>query len=469
MSTVPVSSQGVHSNSIEGSVSSPKHTFVTGFSLVTFLVIAVCYWAIDHSWTNSVYFFDTVIEEDLAENVTADRLKEVNPYSTVARVALALWGIVAFAQRRTVRWEWRVALPYAAIVFLAMLFLSFLWSINPVHTLFKLTVLLFVGMAAYGIASTLTLVQFLTAVGMTSVVFVMLGFLAEVSLGQFNPWRDYRFVGTTHPNTEAIYGSLLCLISPLFFRKTGWGFWFALALFLFGFTVVWFTKSRTTLVGLLLALGASSFLFLPSRYRLETLLVGFVFGTIAVVAMTILPAQRIRELSEIATMGRGEEVASLTGRIPLWEELLDSIGERPWIGHGYLAYWDAKQVERLEDIFHWEIPHGHNLYLDMMLDVGVLGLVCLIVVIGCALIESVRRYSRTGLLEYGIVLGLIVYATVHGLAESLFKLPGFPMFVMVTCVCYLLIQNEVIPEQHEKNGPFPLENQRGNSAIRQSV
>lgn len=440
---------------------------MTCFSLCTFLVIAVCYWAIDHSWTNSIYFFDTVIEEDLAENVTADRLKEVNPYSTIARIALALWGIVAFSQRRTVSWGWRVGLPYAAVVFLAMLFLSFLWSINPVHTLFKLTVLLFVGIAAYGIASTLTLVQFLTAVGMTSLVFIMLGFLAEVSLGQFNPWRDYRFVGTTHPNTEAIYGSLICLISPLFFRKTGWGFWFALLLLLFGFTVVWLTKSRTTLVALLLGLGASSFLFLPSRYRLETLLIGFVLGTIAVVATTILPAQRIRELSEIATMGRGEEVASLTGRIPLWEELLGSIAERPWLGHGYLAYWDAKQVERLQDIFHWEIPHGHNLYLDIILDVGVLGFMCLIVVIGCALIESVRRYSRKGLVEYGIVLGLIVYATVHGLAESLFKLPGFPMFVIMTCVCYLLFESEKIPEQDERDVPLLRENQRVNPAIGQ--
>ena len=73
-------------------------------------------------------------------------------------------------------------------------------------------------------------------------------------------------------------------------------------------------------------------------------------------------------------MGRSEDMTTLTGRVPLWDELLHEVGKRPLWGHGYLAFWDAEQVEYLSDLLKWEIPHGHNMYIDVLIDGGIVAL-----------------------------------------------------------------------------------------------
>jgi hypothetical protein len=87
-----------------------------------------------------------------------------------------------------------------------------------------------------------------------------------------------------------------------------------------------------------------------------------------------LGSQATSKAGEIASMGRGEDMTTLTGRIPLWEMLLEAIADSPIVGHGYLAYWDDEQVEYLSSTLRWEIPHGHNMYLVLTLDGGLIAL-----------------------------------------------------------------------------------------------
>jgi O-antigen ligase len=126
--------------------------------------------------------------------------------------------------------------------------------------------------------------------------------------------------------------------------------------------------------------------------------------------------------------------------LPLWEELITSINKRPWLGYGYLAYWDAARVEYLSDTFKWEIPHGHNMYLDIMLDVGFIGLLGYILWYIFALYTAFVRFNETNKIEYAIVIGLGVFAIANGFAESLFKLPTFHLLVLLTAFCSLLFE-----------------------------
>ena len=69
--------------------------------------------------------------------------------------------------------------------------------------------------------------------------------------------------------------------------------------------------------------------------------------------------------------------ASLTGRVPLWQVIITIIAEKPLFGHAYGGFFNANSVD-LQYLwlqFQWQPPGSHSGYLDMMVDLGIVGLV----------------------------------------------------------------------------------------------
>ncbi|KGF71206.1 hypothetical protein LL06_01035 [Hoeflea sp. BAL378] len=67
-----------------------------------------------------------------------------------------------------------------------------------------------------------------------------------------------------------------------------------------------------------------------------------------------------------------------TGRTTLWEFSLSKIPEKPWLGFGLYNFWSTGNVLGLDKPFEaaWDyryIIHGHNNYLDMVLNLGLVG------------------------------------------------------------------------------------------------
>jgi O-antigen ligase len=178
----------------------------------------------------------------------------------------------------------------------------------------------------------------------------------------------------------------------------------------------------------------------------------FVVG-FAAIGSALLSAQSTGELGNLMAMGRSDDVSSLTGRLPLWEELLHWVNKSPLVGYGYLAFWDSKRVEYLSDTFRWEIPHGHNMYLDITLDVGIVGLILFVSLLIFALYSAAKLYVQTGKVEYAIVAGIFICAMVNGAGESLFKLPGFPLFVLISTFIALLHELDEL-QKVESNKPL---------------
>lgn len=77
-----------------------------------------------------------------------------------------------------------------------------------------------------------------------------------------------------------------------------------------------------------------------------------------------------------ALLGKMDRDVTLTGRTLIWASALEAIDNKPWLGHGYSAFWmgslgPSKLI--VADV-GWEAPHAHNGYLDVCLDLGLLGL-----------------------------------------------------------------------------------------------
>jgi exopolysaccharide production protein ExoQ len=116
----------------------------------------------------------------------------------------------------------------------------------------------------------------------------------------------------------------------------------------------------------------------------------YVLGfALAAVALILIATQAPRFL---ALLGKD---ATLTGRIPMWQLVLrDFVSQRLLLGHGLGAFWNL-EANRLavQRAAGWGSPVaiGDNGWLDVLLGLGVLGLAVFVVLLARMLWRSIKR------------------------------------------------------------------------------
>ena len=111
---------------------------------------------------------------------------------------------------------------------------------------------------------------------------------------------------------------------------------------------------------------------------------------------------------------------TLTGRTEVWALALDRAADRPILGFGYRAYWIEGNKIRLMATESWadHINHGHNTYLDLFVELGYLGLVAFILILGILLAKLLSRIRHAN--DYINIWGVssICFILIRGSAES---------------------------------------------------
>ncbi|MGL5133688.1 MAG: O-antigen ligase family protein, partial [Planktothrix sp.] len=81
----------------------------------------------------------------------------------------------------------------------------------------------------------------------------------------------------------------------------------------------------------------------------------------------------------LASLGRGP---TLSGRTTLWELAIEKIRQRYWLGYGYQGFWlDGGGAEIIWKHEGYKPPHAHNGFVNIALDLGVLGLIIFLTII----------------------------------------------------------------------------------------
>jgi O-antigen ligase len=87
----------------------------------------------------------------------------------------------------------------------------------------------------------------------------------------------------------------------------------------------------------------------------------------------------------ITALGRRPD---LTTRVPMWEDMLTMAGN-PIVGYGYESFWLGPRLEYMRE--KWAMEHqAHNGYLEMYLNMGIIGV---IFIIGW-IVKGLRNVSR---------------------------------------------------------------------------
>jgi len=127
----------------------------------------------------------------------------------------------------------------------------------------------------------------------------------------------------------------------------------------------------------------------------------------------------VAEYQEVLLLGRGEETGtSLTGRLPLWEDLSAYISLRPSKGYGYRAVWTPRHIYDIAVSQEWVISEAHSTYIDATLQLGVVGAATLLFTELTTFLYAALYFRKTQQPAYLFLVGGVFFCIVRGFTES---------------------------------------------------
>ena len=120
---------------------------------------------------------------------------------------------------------------------------------------------------------------------------------------------------------------------------------------------------------------------------------------------------------------------TLTGRTGLWSEIWELASNKFWLGYGSYGFWQhwrgldspASQIN-----LYWSAPNAHQGFLDIFVELGMVGLVVLLISILINLSNAIVLFVKTkNKRESVLILVLLLYVIISNFGESFFIRPNF--------------------------------------------
>jgi O-antigen ligase len=223
----------------------------------------------------------------------------------------------------------------------------------------------------------------------------------------------------------------MCLAAATMATGARRGRYLFIALAMLGVGLLLLTKSRTGLFSLMVAIGAFWILRATTRQRLLYGLFAILLVCSISLGGALLEVNVGGHMTDAMLLGREKEhLASLTGRIPLWNELLRLAWQRPMLGFGYGSFWTPERIAvASEAIGGSGVPFAHSAYLEVLLQAGLVGATLLLLVALVGIGRAAARYRDTGDPSAAFLFALMAYGLVHSGLESTFAMPSFASFL----------------------------------------
>jgi O-antigen ligase len=369
-----------------------------------------------------------------------------------AWIEIFLWFIVFLAVAYKLKQErlladyvsrWRRNGALGLFVFLALI--SVFWSVDATITLFRALELLFATLVAAYIGiryRSEQLMEMLFWFGATLLILNVTIVYAAPNTGIMD-WRPYNGAWRGlywNRNHLASFSALLsavfmCRMIVSLARRNAQGILDGVFYFL-SLAVLYFAKSAT---GYILFITLHFFIFcawlwLKISQRLQTRHY-YLLAALSIAGMII----SFTNLETI--LGLFNRSTSLTGRVPLWEAILTSaVSVRPWLGHGFGALWSFESFRlQIMELASWvSQPHiADNGYLEILLHLGVFGLVVLVIFLCTVLVRSCLYGLTEKTFSSFFPLLVILYALVANVTFSLFAETEVFIWMLIVAVLFI--------------------------------
>lgn len=321
-------------------------------------------------------------------------------------------------------YHWRAMLATAfrhrwLLVFALFVLLSVQWSVNPDWTLRRSTA--FLATTAFGIFLSArfdgrTLLKFIAGglgtAAILSYVFAIfvpqLGREVEIHVGA---WRGV-FPQKNNLGQVMVLSTVAFLLLQPQRRSLQWIRWAGAAL---SAGLVVLSTSKTALT-VLLAMLVLLPIFRTLRWHYTVAIPALITAVLAGGSVALFIFSRSEKV--LALLGKDP---TLTGRTEMWELLIQMAGERPLLGYGYSAFWVREwgsPATRVHEILQWETPNAHNGFIDITLEIGLIGLGLFLVSFVFAFARAIRAV-RTGRERYLIwPIAYLSFMLLYNVTES---------------------------------------------------
>ena len=256
-----------------------------------------------------------------------------------------------------------------ALVVLALIAGSMLWSIDPGETLKRAMLYSVIVLGAAGLAGAFEgeeiLRLLLIACGLSAAASLAAYFVTP-NMGRMAVSEELRGV-FPHKN---VIGPVMAIGALAAFhklsRKRSRRASYALLLALFIICAV-MSRSATSLLTIF-AYGAATGLSILLRYpRFRSL--GIILTALAIPLVLVAA---VTKDSLLSMLGKDP---TLTGRTVLWGFVQDNIALKPLLGWGYSAFWqpDNPAANAISLTLGWYVPQAHNGVLEILIELGFVG------------------------------------------------------------------------------------------------
>ncbi|HDR7673496.1 TPA: O-antigen ligase family protein [Bacillus wiedmannii] len=131
---------------------------------------------------------------------------------------------------------------------------------------------------------------------------------------------------------------------------------------------------------------------------------------------------------------------TFTGRSVIWEVVKEKIYDAPYIGYGYESFWTEEYfVSEMYKYFFFKQAHAHNGFLDLILAIGLIGLMIYIVMVFKFLRNCVSTKIESRYLI--ISLNLFVFIWMINLLETDLIYP-YSMFFLLQFFAFHIVTEE---------------------------
>ena len=347
-------------------------------------------------------------------------------------IQLSAFVLLALPKRRRMVLELLPRNPWMLLA-IAFIVMSALWSMDPDQTIRRSIAL--VGTTAVGLLVYIEVgrERLLRFFAINLAIFTVLSVLFALAVPSLGTHVHDKFAGQWRGllgfKNQAAWSASIFIIVWLGTRKTLWMKRLNWPLLAIGFLMLIQTKSATGLAAT--AFGVATFVGLY-LFRRFTLFRPIALTVAAIILLLIVTDAGSLFSTILELLGRD---ASLTGRTSIWAALWPLIEDNFVLGVGYQAFWDHAADYFGTTSWMVGIGHSHNAYVEILLDVGIIGLVTQVAFLLHAQIKLAIA-TMMGNPDAATMFVIFLTFTVIGFAGSLFFRPNTGIWIMIVAFSF---------------------------------
>ncbi|MBV6623904.1 MAG: O-antigen ligase family protein [Rivularia sp. (in: Bacteria)] len=381
-----------------------------------------------------------------------DSLGLVLPQSVVSLFRFSTWGISAFLV--LLLWQntlIKISQNLLLFILVAIAYFSFIWSQFPEVTYFNSRDILMTTCFGLYFATRFSLKEQVELIAFTLFIGAIGSILSVVALPSVGIHTDHHAGALKglygHKNH---FGGMMILMWLTFFSlpKENLKIYKYFGM-MFSVFLILLSTSKTSLVISLLLI---SIVFFYKNFRWK----GKISVVLLDVGILILGCVSFFVFTywvELLT-GLGRD-ATLTGRTPIWGIMISRLMDRPFFGYGRGAFFAPKSSYAFEAgqaiRSGWIPPHGHNGFLDLAVDIGLIGLGLFIIIYLVNFTRALKQAYASHNPEDLFPLSFLLLLIMNNITESLLIYQSNIYWVLFLTTAFTLSQKEWIDEDEDED------------------